>query len=615
MPVLAAMDVELWNIVAVLAYLVATVYLGWLGYVRTKTAADYLIAGRKTHPFVMALSYGATFISTSAIVGFGGAAGMFGMSLLWLTFCNIFVGIFIAFVFIAPAARRVGHRLDAHTFPELLGRRYQSKFIQVFTGLVIFLFMPFYAAAVLIGAAKFIQTQFGIDYGIALMIFTIIIAAYVVVGGLKGVMYTDALQGCIMFVGMIVLLVAAYVMVGGVTTGHEALTNLAPLAPSTLQAIGHKGWTAMPAFGFSAAPGKTSPFDLWWLVISSLTLGVGLGVLAQPQLVVRFMTVKSGKEINRAVPTGGVFILAMTGVAFTVGAISNVYFTQHGKPITGKVLKIADEAKKEAFIHVAKQENGKWTLVMKKDGSPAIAPVVLTETPPVPAMIDEKETSIVEGRGLAIVYAGGDTEQIIPAFITTAMPKWFGVLFLLTLLSAAMSTVASQFHVVGTSIGRDVYEQMTGDPPSISVTRTGILIGIVFAVIIAYAARDMAFIARATAIFFGLCAASFLPALVGGLFFKGMTKTAAIASAVAGFGVSAFWVALVKWREATDIGLVQKLTDNKPSILMDHQSWPSVDSILIALPVSIIVAIVVSLFTQPSSPQHLEKCFGPKDSE
>jgi SSS family solute:Na+ symporter len=88
------------EILVVMIYLFLVVYLGWLGYTRTRTAADYLIAGRKIHPFVMAMSYGATFISTSAIVGFGGVAGLFGMSLLWLTFLNIFVGIFIAFVFL-----------------------------------------------------------------------------------------------------------------------------------------------------------------------------------------------------------------------------------------------------------------------------------------------------------------------------------------------------------------------------------------------------------------------------------------------------------------------------------------------------------------------------------
>ncbi|HOB31313.1 MAG TPA: sodium:solute symporter family protein, partial [Verrucomicrobiota bacterium] len=86
-------DVNLLDIVLVLLYVFATAFLGYLGYRGTRTATDYLVAGRKAHPFVMSLSYGATFISTSAIVGFGGVAGMFGLSLLWLTFCNIFIGV------------------------------------------------------------------------------------------------------------------------------------------------------------------------------------------------------------------------------------------------------------------------------------------------------------------------------------------------------------------------------------------------------------------------------------------------------------------------------------------------------------------------------------------
>ena len=136
-----------WEITAVIAYMVVTAYLGYLGWRRTQTAADYLVGGRKTHPFIMALSYGSTFISTSAIVGFGGVAANYGMSILWLVFLNIFVGIFIAFVCLGTPTRRMGHALNAHTFPELLGRRYGSKFVQVFAGLIIFFLMPLYAGA------------------------------------------------------------------------------------------------------------------------------------------------------------------------------------------------------------------------------------------------------------------------------------------------------------------------------------------------------------------------------------------------------------------------------------------------------------------------------------
>ncbi|HNV38820.1 MAG TPA: sodium:solute symporter family protein, partial [Methanoculleus sp.] len=75
-----------------LVYLVAVISLGYLGYRRTKGEDDYLVAGRRVHPVVLALSYGATFISTSAIIGFGGVAAQLGMGMIWLTVLNIGLG-------------------------------------------------------------------------------------------------------------------------------------------------------------------------------------------------------------------------------------------------------------------------------------------------------------------------------------------------------------------------------------------------------------------------------------------------------------------------------------------------------------------------------------------
>jgi SSS family solute:Na+ symporter len=80
----------------------------------------------------MSLSYGSTYISTSAVIGFGGISALYGFSLTWLTFLNILVGVWIAFVVFGKRTRKMGKALDAHTFPELLGRRYDSRFIQVF---------------------------------------------------------------------------------------------------------------------------------------------------------------------------------------------------------------------------------------------------------------------------------------------------------------------------------------------------------------------------------------------------------------------------------------------------------------------------------------------------
>ena len=166
----------------VIAYLLSLAYLGFLGYKKTSSASDYLVGGRQMNPFVMALSYGATFISASAIVGFGGVAAAFGMGIQWLCFLNMFIGVVIAFIFFGLRTRRMGAKLNVSTFPQLLGRHYRSRGIQVFVAAVIFLGMPLYAAVVMKGGAVFIEQIFQIDFNISLLIFTLVIAAYVIAG-------------------------------------------------------------------------------------------------------------------------------------------------------------------------------------------------------------------------------------------------------------------------------------------------------------------------------------------------------------------------------------------------------------------------------------------------
>ena len=610
-------QVNITDTIFVLLYLLLTFYLGWLGFRRTKSSTDYMIAGRGVHPFLMAMSYGATFISTSAIVGFGGVAGMFGLSLLWLTFLTVFVGIFISFVFMGGPTRRLGHHLGAHTFPELLGRRFSSKFIQVFSGTVIFVFIPLYASAVLIGGCEFIAAKFSVNYHAALLVFSVIIAAYVVMGGLKGVMYSDALQGTIMFVGMVILFIYTYIKLGGVTQAHTDLAQMGEL-PSLFSGIGFKGWTHMPEFGWGE-----EKHNLWWIIVSTITMGVGIGVLAQPQLAVRFMTVKSKRELNRAVLIGGCFILVMTGVAFVVGSLSNLYFYKYEK-ITGKIVAITERtdviAKLEKdieksvpcrLLHIDTIGDGEADTHIIANGYDIVAgDKIIPVSKLLPAAeIVELEDGFVEVSPRANAYTRAiartrdgrwmmNTGSIIPIYVISAMPRWFGLIYLLTLLSAAMSTLSSQFHAVGTSIGRDVYEQFRPKTKnSISITRIGIVVGIIIAVIFSHYARSGYIIATMTAIFFGLCAAVFLPSYVGALFFKSMTRVAAKSSMFTGFIVTAFWLLFIKDKEARAIGVCYALFE-KHSLLLDKPNWSVVDPIIIALPISALVAIIVSCFTK-----------------
>ncbi len=518
-----------WLITVIIIYLSIVSYLGYKGFVNTKTNLDYMVGGRNTHPYIMAMSYGATFISTSAIVGFGGSAALFGMSLLWLTVCNIGVGIFVAFVFYGKKTRRMGLNLDAHTFPEFLGKRLDSLFIQRFAGILIFVFMPLYAAAVLIGASRIIEGLLGMPFIYSILLFTVLVAAYVIMGGLKGVMYTDALQGSLMFFGMVFLLIMIYVKLGGIGTAHSALTAMASMVPENLVKIGHAGWTASPKAG--------SP--LWWIIYSSLVMGVGIGVLAQPQLVVRYMTVKSNKEINRAVGIGGVFILVTVGTSFIVGALSNVYFMENA----GK---------------------------------------------------------------LAIQVAEGNSDKVIPIFIRDAMPAWFSYVFMLVILSAGMSTLSSQFHTIGTAVGRDILPCFRKNKSSeIIVTKIGILVSILATVFLGIK-MGPGIIAKATAIFFGLMASSFLAPYTAALYWKKLTRKGAIAGIVSGIATALFCFLFIHKSEADALGL-SRLLLGRATIL--GGIWDFVDPLVVALPVSTVFTVVVSLFTKVENPETVKKSF------
>jgi SSS family solute:Na+ symporter len=522
----------------VLIYLSIVGFLTVKAYKSTNNASDFLLGGRDIHPFVMAMSYGATFVSTSAIIGFGGAAALFGMSLLWLTFLTIFVGVFLAFVVFGRRTRIMGLNMNAHTFPEFLGLRFQSKRIQGIAGLIIFVTMPLYASVVLMGGGAFIAQVLSIDYNIALFFLTIIITIYVIMGGLKGVMYTDAFQGSLMFIGMTVLLAITYYKLGGVTSAHQQLTDMSATAVQYFGKAGHTGWTSFPTL-FS---------KYWHIVVTTIILGVGIGVLAQPQLIVRFMTIKSNRELNRGVLIGGVFILVIVGVAFIVGPLTNVYFKNH--PEFGKI---------------------------------------------------------------AFFAANKKIADIIPLYIKSAMPGWFTAIFMVTLLSAAMSTLSSQFHAMGTSIGRDVYQKWLGNKgSSVMIAKVGIVIAIIISYFLAWGLPfffegGTAIIARGTAIFFGICAATFLPMYFGALFFRNMTRAGAYASLISGFTVSIFYLFFIHIKESKPLMLCKALFG--VDSLATGTIWVVVDPLVIALPVSIIATIVFNRFGSDLDKNHVDMCF------
>jgi SSS family solute:Na+ symporter len=142
---------------AIIVYLAILAILGIIAYRRTKTASDYLVAGRRAHPVVMALSYGATFISTSAIV----VSRQRGRVRLQPALADVFEhipSVSLSHSCFSESARAASANLNAHTFPEFLGSRFKSRFIRIHRAGDLHI-MPLYASAVMIGVARILKAR------------------------------------------------------------------------------------------------------------------------------------------------------------------------------------------------------------------------------------------------------------------------------------------------------------------------------------------------------------------------------------------------------------------------------------------------------------------------
>jgi SSS family solute:Na+ symporter len=272
----------------------------------------------------------------------------------------------------------------------------------------------------------------------------------------------------------------------------------------------------------------------WYTLDTSLILGVGIGCLAQPQLAVRFMMVKSDRQISRGVLIGCVFIFVCVGTAYHIGPLSNLYFLK---------------------------EAGKLSSEM---------------TP--------------------------DLDKIIPLFINSAMPVWFSAVFLLCMLSAGMSTLSAQFHTMGAALGADILPELRKKRSK--KLSLGVRFGVVCSLLISYVvcyALSAGIIARGTALFMGICAATFLPTYFCSLYWKKATKAGALASLWTGAMTSLFCMVFLHRAEAAPIGLCKALLGR--DVLIDVYPWFAVDPLIFALPLSTIAIIVVSLAGKKSLPE------------
>lgn len=293
------------TIVSLLAYFSLMMAIGVYGYFKsTSNVSEYMLGGRKLHPAVVALSAGASDMSGWMLMGLPGAVYLSGLGAAWIA-VGLVIGAYFNYLLVAPRLRVYTEEAsDAITIPDYFEKRFHddSHALRAFSSLVIVVFFTLYTSAGIVAGGKLFEASLDLNYQLGLFITTGVVVAYTMFGGFLAVSLTDFVQGCIMFVALILVPIATWQELGNLPAASQSLGSLRP---------DYLSWfSGITALG----------------LISSLSWG--LGYFGQPHIIVRFMAIRSLADMKTARRIGmSWMIVAVIGAVFT-GLLGFLYVNQ-----------------------------------------------------------------------------------------------------------------------------------------------------------------------------------------------------------------------------------------------------------------------------------------------
>ena len=294
------------TLIAFACYLVMMVGIGVFNMKKTKTTEDYFLGGRGLSSWVAALSAQASDMSGWLLMGLPGSIYIGGTGRVWIAI-GLFIGTVLNWVFIAKPLRR--YTIVANnsmTLPEFFSNRFhdKKKVLLTLSSIVITIFFLVYTASALASGGKLFNRVFGLDYHVAMVIGAVVILAYTFMGGFLAVCKTDFIQGALMFVGLLTVPILAYMALGGDVSG--ALTAGGVTDPDFLNLMYAEG---------EPYPLTSILSDLAW----------GFGYCGMPHILVRFMAVRSEREIRKSTVIATVWVAISLGAACIIGIIGRGY--------------------------------------------------------------------------------------------------------------------------------------------------------------------------------------------------------------------------------------------------------------------------------------------------
>ena len=300
-------------VVAMVAYLLAMLTIGFVASRKNETVGDFYLGGRKLGPFVTAMSAEASDMSSWLLMGLPGLAYLSGIAEPVWTAIGLAVGTYINWLIVAKRLRRYSLAADnAITIPEYFSNRFRdkAKILTLVAALIIVIFFIPYTASGFAAIGKLFSSLFDVNYHLAMIVGAIVIIGYTMTGGFLAASFTDLVQSIIMTIALCIVLFFGINQAGG---WDAVVSNAKTLAGQLSLSMSH-----IPDETNLFAPGSTSPYGI--LTIIS-TLAWGLGYFGMPHILLRFMAIEDENKLKLSRRIATIWVVIAMGVAILIGLI------------------------------------------------------------------------------------------------------------------------------------------------------------------------------------------------------------------------------------------------------------------------------------------------------
>ena len=550
-------------------------YIGIALWSRAGSTSEFYVAGGGVPPVMNGMATAAdwmsaaSFISMAGIIAFSGYDG--SVYLMGWTGGYVMLALLLA-----PYLRKFGE----FTVPDFIGARYYSKTARV-VAVICLIFISFtYIAGQMRGVGIVFSRFLDVDVTLGVIIGMAIVFVYAVLGGMKGITYTQVAQYCVLiFAYLVPAFFISFIITGnplpqlglGSTVNDGSGLFVLQKLDLVLQDLGFGTYTA----------GSKSTIDVF-----CITAALMIGTAGLPHVIVRFFTVPKASDARRSAGWALIFIALLYTTAPAVGAFARLNFID---TVNEQSYQEAPEwftNWEDNDLIAFRDRNGDGVMQYRSGDAIDGAPVYTDER----GASGERLTSNAAPAGENEVYVDRDIMVLANPEIAQ-LPGWVIALVAAGGLAAALSTAAGLLLVISASVSHDLLKK-TFRP---NITEKGELmaarIAATAAIIVAgyLGVYPPGWVAQVVAFAFGLAAASLFPAIFLGIFTKWMNREGAIAGMVSGLGFTFLYIAWFKlWSPESNVA----------------QNWLfgiSPEGIgVVGMVINFTVAIVVAKLTAPT---------------